>query len=197
MKKLSCLLVLVVAFSANAAKFNKVVGQTFPEVQVKNVISGDPINLGAELKKEAVKGAVVIFTSSKCPVAIAYEERANELVNKYGSQVFFLSLNPNSTETGDEFSDYIKEKELKGHFAMDEGSKVAAKLGAGTTPEVYLLDKKGKIVYHGPVDDSQDPTYIENHLLADAIKALLSAEAISEDKREVQSFGCGIKYPKN
>jgi hypothetical protein len=196
MKKLVCLLVLVVAFSANAAKFNKVLGQTFPEVKAKNLISGDAIDLGAELQKETIEGGVVVFTSSRCPVAIAYEGRVNDLVDKYGSKVFFLSLNANSTETAEEFAGYVKEKKLKGNFAMDEGSKVAAKLGAGTTPEAYLLDDKGKIVYHGPIDDSQDAGYIEDHLMADAIDALLSGEAVPEDKREVQSFGCGIKYPE-
>ena len=196
MKKLAVVLVLVLVPAVQAAPFKKVLGESFPEIKAKDLVSDKEIDLAAELKKDAYMGAVVTFTCYTCPVVMAYEERMNKIVEEYGHKVLFLNLNANATETADAMKERIKDQKLKGRFAMDAGSKAAAAIGAGVTPEVYVLDKAGKIVFHGPVDDSQDPQHIETHLLSDALKALVSGGTIQEKNREVQAFGCGIKFPK-
>jgi thiol-disulfide isomerase/thioredoxin len=196
MKRLALALVLTVSFGAQAAKFQKVVGQTFPEVKVKDLFSGKEVDLAAQLKSDSIKGAVVTFTCEGCPVAKAYEERINHLAAEHGDKIVFLMLNANASETAERWTEYAKEQGYKGHVAVDDGSKLAKELGASVTPETYLLDKSGKIVFHGPIDDSQDEKYIESKLLSDAIAALLADKEIAEDKREVQAFGCGIKFPK-
>lgn len=196
MKQLCLALVLIVSFGAEAAKFQKVAGETFPEVKVKDLFSGKEIDLSSQLKTDAIKGAVVTFTCEGCPVAKAYEERINNLAAEHGEKIVFLMINANASETAERWMEYAKEQGYKGHVAVDEGSKVAKEIGASVTPETYLLDKSGKIVFHGPIDDSQDEKYIESKLLSDAIEALLAGKEIPEDKREVQAFGCGIKFPK-
>jgi len=196
MRQLAFSIVLVVSVGAQAAKFQKVVGQTFPQVKVQDLFSGKEIDLTAQLKAEGIKGAVVTFTCQGCPVAKAYEKRINELVAAHGDKIVFLMLNANASETAERWTEYAKGQGYKGPVAVDEGSKVAKEIGASVTPEAYLLDKTGKIVFHGPIDDSQDEKYIENKLLAGAIDALLAGKEIAEDKREVQAFGCGIGFPK-
>ncbi len=196
MKKVFGVLLLCVAVAAQGASFKKVVGQSFPTVKVKDVLSGEEIDLSKVLAKDGVKGAVVFFTSTKCPVAVAYEERINQLVTKYAASVPFLALNANSSEDAASQTTYAKEKGFKFHVAMDKGSKIAKEIGASCTPEFYLIDKSGKVVFHGPLDDSQDTTQITKHFLAGALEAVLAGKAIAAEDQEVQAFGCGIKFPK-
>jgi hypothetical protein len=65
-------------------------------------------------------------------------------------------------------------------------------VGAKTTPEIFVVDKDGKLAYHGAFDDRAQPDkkgktpYVEN-----AVKALLDGKAV--DPKEVKSWGCGIK----
>lgn len=183
--------------AAEAAKFKKVVGETFPAVSTKDAVSGDPIVLADVLKKDGVKGAVVFFTSYHCPVAVAYEARVNELAAKYKDSIPFIGLDANASETAEELAKYAKEKKFGYHIGVDDGSKVAKEIGAGVTPEFYLISKDGKIVFHGPLDDSQDEQYIEAKLLANAIDAVSAGKEIPEEGREKQAFGCGIGFPKN
>jgi hypothetical protein len=89
-----------------------------------------------------------------------------------------------------------KAKELgyKFPFAVDEGSKIAAAFGAGRTPEVFLLDPKLKVVYHGAVDDnSQDEAKVKARYLKDALLALAQGQDIAV--KETKSLGCSIKFP--
>jgi len=190
-------MVLVFMATAEAKPFKKVVGQEFPEVKVTNLMTGEEVDLSKHLEKDEIKGAVITFTCIGCPVAKAYEVRKAELVEKYGDSMVFIFLNPNAgAETADAWKDYAKETGYSGIVAWDEDSKIAKEIGATVTPECYVLNDSGKIVFHGPIDDSQDPKYIEDKLLANAIEAVVKGEEIAEDKREVQAFGCGIKLAK-
>jgi thiol-disulfide isomerase/thioredoxin len=197
MKKLFVVVLMLAVATAFAAPFKKVIGESFPNVKSKDLLSGEELDLVKVLAKADTKGAVLFFTSTKCPVAMAYEDRINELTEKYKSSVPFVALNANAA-TEDEAGQlqYAKDKGFKYHVAMDADSTVAKAIGAGCTPEFYLVDKHGKVVYHGPLDDSQDPTTIERKLLANALEALLAGKELPADDKETAAFGCGIKMKK-
>lgn len=196
MKKMFAVLILCAAVAVQGAPLKKVVGEAFPPVKVKDVVSGEEIDLSKILAKDGTKGAVVFFTSTKCPVAVSYEERTSELAVKYAASVPFLALNANSTEDAASQTAYAKEKGFKFHVATDDGSKIAKEIGASCTPEYYLIDKAGKVVYHGPLDDSQDPAQVSAKHLADAIEAVIAGKAIPEAAQELPPSGCKIKYPE-
>jgi len=190
MKKLfatGLLVVCVLALSAEAGKFKRVLGQKFPPVKIECLTSGHTVDVSKMLAQEEIKGTVVFFTSYTCPYVVAYEERINALVEHHGKSVPFVALNSNEAkENAKDQAAYAKKKGFKYPVGIDSKSMIARKIGAGTTPEFYLLDKEGTIVFHGPLDDSQDPEHIEHPYLDEAIHALIHAE--------VQPFGCGIKF---
>lgn len=196
MRKVFGVLLLCAVVTVQAAPFKKVIGQVFPEVKAKDVVSGEEIDLSKILAKEGTKGAVVFFTSTQCPVAVGYEERVSELAAKFSATVPFLALNANSNEDTAAQTAYAKEKGFKFHIAMDEGSKVAKEIGAGCTPEFYLIDKTGKVVFHGPLDNSVDSAQVTEELLANALDAVTTGKPIPAASQEVQALGCGIKFPK-
>jgi peroxiredoxin len=79
---------------------------------------------------------------------------------------------------------------------LDPSGDVGRLYGAKTTPDMYIIDPKGILVYKGAIDDkrSTDPAdvktatnYVKGAL--DAVKAGKSAPATA-----TQPYGCSVKY---
>jgi hypothetical protein len=69
----------------------------------------------------------------------------------------------------------------------------AIKYGAERTPEFYLLNKSGLVVYRGRMDDSpRDPSHATTSELSDAIDLIVMGKDISESR--TISIGCSIKW---
>ena len=80
-------------------------------------------------------------------------------------------------------------------YTVDEGSKLAMAFGATQTPQVFLFDSNGKLVYQGVIDDNpRKPKKVTKPYLLDAISALGSGKPISI--AETKGRGCTIKFPK-
>ena len=73
----------------------------------------------------------------------------------------------------------------------DDGNKIADRLGATRTPEVYLLDAKGKLAYHGRIDNSQKAEGITSNDLREALDQVIAGKAVT--KTDGAAFGCTIK----
>jgi hypothetical protein len=71
---------------------------------------------------------------------------------------------------------------------------VADKFGAQVTPETFVIDKSGVILYHGAIDDSQNPANIKTQGLRMALDAVLGGQSVA--KAETKAFGCTIKRAK-
>ena len=81
------------------------------------------------------------------------------------------------------------------HFRLDQGSRLARAFGAERTPEAFLFDASGKLVYHGTIDDNaQSPGEVKERYLRDALQALVDGNKIAV--AETKSLGCTIKLYK-
>jgi hypothetical protein len=72
------------------------------------------------------------------------------------------------TEPSAEVKSHAAEKHLTFAILKDEGNKIADRLGANRTPEVYVLDASMKLVYHGRIDNSQKVEGITSNDVRDA-----------------------------
>ena len=172
-------------------------GDTLPssKVKMKNV-DGKLITLN-DVKGD--KGTLVIFSCNHCPWVIAWEDRIVALGNRYMNQgigVVQVNSNDPSKKEGDGFEGMVKrfkEKGFKFPYVVDETSDVARSFGAERTPEFFLFDKMGKLVYHGTIDDNaQEPENVKKRYLQDALDALIGGETI--EISETKSLGCSIKF---
>jgi peroxiredoxin len=137
-------------------------------------------------------GTVLIFVSARCPVSNAYNERMQKLFEDYrGRGVSVVGVNANATESADEIRAHAKEKGLAFVILKDAGNKIADRLGAGHTPEVFFLDASGKLVYHGAIDNAQNPAMVNATHLRNAIDATLGGKPV--ERADVKAFGCSIK----
>jgi peroxiredoxin len=150
---------------------------------------------GAEhsLKSLAGKnGAVLIFIATKCPVSNAYNDRMEKLAQDYKAKgINVIGINSNNTEPAFEVKSHAGEKHLTFTILKDDGNKIADRLGATRTPEAYVIDASGKLVYHGRIDNSQNTANITSSDLRDALDEMLGGKAIT--KTGGAAFGCTIK----
>jgi peroxiredoxin len=137
-------------------------------------------------------GTVLIFIATKCPVSNAYNDRMEKLAEDYKAKgINVIGINSNNTEPAAEVKSHAAEKGLKFTILKDDGNKIADRLGAGHTPEAYVLDAKGKLVYHGRIDNSQKVEGITSNDLREALDEILAGKAVS--KTGGAAFGCSIK----
>jgi peroxiredoxin len=137
-------------------------------------------------------GTLLIFIATRCPVSNAYNARMQKLSEDYRARgVNVVGINSNSIEPAAEVKQHAAEKGLTFTILKDAGNQIADRFDAQVTPEAYLLDATGKLVYHGRIDNSRNGDAITSSELRDAIEAMLAGKAV--EKQEVKAFGCSIK----
>ena len=148
---------------------------------------------------KGAKGTLVIFTCNACPWAKAWEDRIVALGNDYkGKGIGVIAVNANDpgkvAEDGyDQMKTRAAEKKFGFPYVVDATSNVARAYGATRTPEAFLFDAQGKLVYHGTIDDNaQEPGKVSTRYLADALAAVSSGKEIAV--KETKAMGCGIKF---
>jgi peroxiredoxin len=150
---------------------------------------------GAERSLKALSGkngAVLIFISVQCPVSNGYNERMQKLADDYKAKgVNVIGINSNTTEPIATVKAHASDKHFTFTVLKDDGNKIADRLGATRTPEAYVIDASGKLVYHGRIDNSQKIEAITSNDLRDALDAALAGKPIQ--KTTSVAFGCSIK----
>jgi peroxiredoxin len=137
-------------------------------------------------------GTVLIFVSTQCPVSNMYNERMQKLVEDYKAKgVSVVGINSNKEETPDRIRSHAAEKGLSFTILKDAGNRVADRLGATRTPEAFFLDAQNRLVYHGALDNAQNPVMVNTHHLRNALDAVLAGKPV--ERPEVKAFGCTIK----
>ena len=166
--------------------------------KLKNPADGKALSI-ADVK--GPKGTLVVFTANTCPFARAWDQRIVELGNRYAKQgIGVLLVDANDPgiakgDTADAVKAHHQQSGMQFPFVVDEGSALARAFGATVTPEAFLFDKGGKLVYHGTVDDNhKQPDQVTRHYLRDALEAVTAGKA--PPLAETKSMGCGIKFKK-
>jgi len=137
------------------------------------------------------KGTVIVFLSTQCPVVREYNERINQAFNEYKSKgIAFIGINSNSTESPEQIRSHAKET-YSFPVLIDKSNILADELNASVTPEVFLFDSAGKLIYKGAVDNDRSGKNVTENYLRNALDALLAAKPIA--KSSTKAFGCTIK----
>jgi hypothetical protein len=181
--RLSAIL-LVFCSLAGAGEFP--IGSRLAAVEVRG--PGAP----AAIQTSAAKATAVVFVSTQCPVSNSYNGRLGSIYNDYVSQgVQFAFVNANSTETLSDVQEHEKRVGWPFQVVKDNGNTLADKLGAEHTPETFVFDRNGTLVYHGRVDDSMDESGVKRRDLRAALDAVLAGRPVPV--AETRAFGCSIK----
>ncbi|MEO7047262.1 MAG: thioredoxin family protein [Ferruginibacter sp.] len=172
------------------------IGSKIPKASVKMLsVSGKEISMQDAMKE---KGVLVMFSCNTCPYVIKNQERTKAIA-AYAEKnnVGFILLNSNEAQRSDEdayaqMKKYADDQKYSWPYVIDKNSEVANAFGANRTPECFLFDKNGFLVYHGAIDDSPaDPSTITRQHLKEAISQMTEGKAVMV--AQSKSVGCGIK----
>jgi peroxiredoxin len=165
------------------------------DVKLKNV-DGKETSIAAV---RGAKGTLVVFSCNACPWAKAWESRIVELGNSYskkGIGVIVINSNDPAVNAEDGFDVMVqraKDRKMTYPYAVDGTSEIARAFGATRTPEAFLFDRDGKLVYHGTVDDNaKEPQKVEKRWLKDALDAAIAGKPVPV--AETKALGCSIKF---
>jgi len=190
---LAALFVITAAVISGSGRSNEVpappaIGATIDEFSLPDV-NGQEHSLKTLKGKN---GTVLIFIAVQCPVSNAYNDRMEKLAQDYKDKgIAVIGINANSTEDAAAIKAHATEKHLTFTILKDAGNKIADRLGAARTPEAYFLDANNKLLYHGRIDNSQNPDAIESNDLRQALDSALAGKPV--EKPEAKAFGCSIK----
>ena len=165
------------------------VGAQAPAFALKNY-DGKEYTLAGLLKEH--KFTVLMFMSTECPVSNGYNDRMEKLYERFNSKgVAIVGVNSNKEEDMKAIAAHSKEHGFKFPVLKDEKNKIADAYGAQVTPETFVFNQQGKLLYHGRIDDSRKLEKVQSHDLADALEKLLAGKAITSI--QPKAFGCTIK----
>lgn len=143
-------------------------------------------------------GLLVMFSCNTCPVVIKSQARTKEMLEYAAEKGFGVAvINSNEAKRSDAESQkamarYAKEQGYKAPYMVDAGSKLADAFGAARTPEVFLFDGNGVLMYKGAMEDNPtSPAESTQLYLKNAIDQV--SIGMMPDPASTKSIGCGIK----
>lgn len=79
---------------------------------------------------------------------------------------------------------------------MDPSGKLGRLYGARTTPEMYVIDPEGKLIYEGAIDNRPTPDVSDikgaDNYVSDALTAAMDGKPVNPDY--TRPYGCSVKY---
>ena len=173
-------------------------GTPMPAFALADAVSGRNVS-SAEL---AGKPAVVAFICNHCP----YVQHLRSELARFGRDsrergVAMVGISSNDAATYPQDAPGPMAEEARQHgyvfpYLFDESQDVAKAFRAACTPEFYLFDSAGKLVYRGQFDDSRpgNGKPVTGADLRAAADAVLAARPVPPDQKA--SIGCNIKWKK-
>jgi cytochrome oxidase Cu insertion factor (SCO1/SenC/PrrC family) len=185
---------------AGAVHAAPTVGQAAPEIVLKDAA-------GQTVKLSDYRGKFVVleWTNPECPYVRRHYNSGNmpALQKELGAKdIVWLtvnSTNQSSSEfkTPQQMAKWMGEKNAAPRATLiDKDSKVGKLYDARTTPHMYIIDPKGRLIYAGAIDDRRWATESMTRGANNHVRAALG-EALAGKPVSVAStspYGCTVKY---
>jgi len=151
------------------------------------------------------KTVVLEWHNSGCPFVHKQYDSGNmqSLQKEYTAKdVVWLTMNSSAEgkqgyETADEAEANMKKVGgAPSHVLIDKDGTVGRLYGAKNTPTMYVIDKDGKLVYAGAIDDKpstdvEDVKTAKNYVKA-ALDDVLAGKPV--ETASTKAYGCSVKY---
>lgn len=198
MKKLT-ILALSVAI-ASVAVASPEIGKPAPAFTLKDT-SGKEHSL-ADFKGKLV---VLEWVNHGCPFVKKHYESGNMQkvqAESVGSGAVWLSICSSAPDkqghmSAEDAAAKAKEVDSKANaYLLDEDGTVGKAYDAKTTPEIFIINEEGLLVYKGAIDDkpsasSSDIEGAVNHVTA-ALKEIKGGKPVTVSS--TKPYGCSVKY---
>ena len=188
------LVTFTVFVRADERKSKAMVGSMAPSFTLKDQ-SGNDVSL-ADCKGKIV---VLEWFNNECPFVVKHYSKGdmNALASKYEAKgVKWLAINSTHSANIDSNKEIAGEWKIDRPILDDSEGVVGREFGATNTPNMFVIDADGKIVYRGAIDDKNtsrvsDIASSKNYVAA-ALDDVLAGKPVSQP--ETKPYGCSVKY---
>jgi thiol-disulfide isomerase/thioredoxin len=172
-------------------------GTKIPGFSLSDVVSG---RIVTDMDMVDGSASLVMFICNHCPFVKHVMAELGRLGDDYLPRgVRIAAINSNDVETHPQ-DDPENMRELaaargwKFPFLFDQDQTVAKEFKAACTPDFYVFDGSGRLVYRGQLDGGRpnNDVAVTGLDLRGALDAVLSGSPVSE--QQVPSLGCNIKW---
>jgi len=172
-------------------------GSKAPDFALPDVVTGRTLS---RADVAGPKGMLVMFICRHCPFVKHVQDELARIGHDYagsGVGIVAVSANDESTHPDDSPASLAAMSKILGFtfpYLFDQSQDTARAFDAQCTPDFFLYDAAGTLVYRGQLDDSRPGNGIPvtGADLRRALDALLEGAAIPSDQRP--SIGCNIKW---
>jgi peroxiredoxin len=191
------------AFAAATSNVGKkgllTLGSQAPDFKLKDVVSGKTVTRDGAAGS---RGTLVMFICRHCPFVQHVKQELAKIAKEYqpkGLGVVAISAN-DPAEYAEDAPERLKAMAIEEGFAFpflfDPTQAVAKSYTAIMTPDIFLFDSSGKLVYRGQVDGSRpgQDKLVDGKDLRAAIENLLEGKPPLGDQKP--AIGCSIKWKK-
>jgi len=180
--------------AASGGQFNAVlsIGDSAPRWTPLEAVDGKHYGWDDVSKAKCV---VVAFTCNSCPYARDVEDRLIALTKEFpADDLSLVAINVNlvNDDLLPAMKQLAQEQGYTFPYLHDPSQKIARDYGAIKTPEFFVIDSNGKVVYMGSLDDSPDGKSVSKRYVADAIRAVLAGT--KPQTTETVPIGCRVRY---
>lgn len=166
-----------------------------PNIQL-GTIANTKINFAQLVGENSLN--VIIFYSPECPICKKSALTIQQLATKYAAnKVNFMLVYPANFSNRSILKRFQKKYQITSITGiLDKHNELVNYLHAQITPECFLLNSKGEILYAGKIDNQyekigKERTVVTDNFLADAIQATLDNNEIIIKRTE--AVGCFIR----
>ncbi len=175
------------------------IGQPAPDFTLSD-LDGNEINLSEYT--QAGKIVVLEWFSPMCPfVKKHYRDDTMTMINLEAqfadNDIVWLRINsakashPSSKRKANQ--NIAKKWGITTPILLDPTGEVGKTYGAKRTPEMYIIDASGTLVYHGAIDNKPDAAHPGDiNYVQNGLHEIIEGKSIST--ATTKPYGCSIKY---
>jgi len=175
----------------------KDLGTQAPDFTLPDVVTGKLVT-----RKDVAgpSGMLAMFICRHCPFVKHVQDELAKIGRDYaGRGVGVVAISSNDVAAHPEDSPtklayQAQELQFNFPYLFDESQDVARAYDAQCTPDFFLYDGQGRLVYRGQLDDSRpgNDVPVTGRDLRAALDAVIAGRSPAEDQRP--SIGCNIKW---
>ena len=192
LRLVSCALIILAILPMTLPSGSAQTSSAMASGTVLSDIDGHRLNLFGQ----DIRAAVLFFITNDCPITNSYIPEINRIVAEYEARkTAFYAVYTDPTVSIPAIRSHAHEFGLHIPLIPDTAHVLVHRVGATVTPEVAVIERGGKLVYLGPVDD----LYVDfgkrraaptQWYLRQALDAVLSGKPVAIT--EVKPIGCFI-----
>ena len=172
-------------------------GTPLPHFDLPDVRTGHMVSHESFVGKQAI---LVMCICRHCPYVVHVQEELAKLGRDYQKKnVGIVAISSNDVKRYPQDSparlkEMAEELDFRFPYCYDESQKVAKALTAACTPDFFVFNEEGKLVYRGQLDDSRpgNGKPVTGRDLRMALEAVLNKKPVSVVQKP--SAGCSIKW---